>query len=334
MKRRSRRRFLHGSLAVAGLGLLAGCGGLPLGGRRSARLPRVGIIIPGSSDNAVATTPTLEGFRALGYVDGQNIQFVWKYADGDLDRLPSLAGELVLLGIDVIVAVSTPAASAAKRATATIPIVFAATPDAVSSGLVESLARPGGNLTGTTDTGPESGGKRLELLHEAIPGVGRIAVLRSTVEPRGYELEAIEAVGRRLGVPLAVVEVSVAADLESAFHATVAEAAKAILVARSNLTTTHQSTIAALALRHRLPSLFNFRDFVAAGGLLAYGPNNQAQHRRTATFVDKILKGARPADLPVEQPTLFDVVVNLKTAEALGLTIPPSVLIQATEVIQ
>ena len=273
--------------------------------------------------------------RELGYVDGQNIAFEVRSAEGRAERLPDLAADLVRLKVDVIVAGGTPAPLAAKRATTAIPIVMASAGDPVGSGLVASLARPGGNVTGLSLLVPELGGKRLQLLKEVVPGVSRVAVLWNAANPYPVLVwRQTEAAARALGVHLQSLDVRGPDDLEGAFAAATRGRAGALITVEDPLTFGQRKRIVDFAARARLPAMYGFREFVDAGGLMSYAASLADLSRRAATYVDKILKGAKPADLPVEQPTKFELVINLKTAKALGLTIPPSVLIRADQVIQ
>ena len=276
-----------------------------------------------------------QGLRDLGHVDGRNITMEWRWSEGRPDRLPALALELVQLKVDIIVASSTQAAQAAKQATSTIPIVvvLSSYPDKV--GLVQSLARPGGNVTGLSTFAPELMGKRLELLKEIAPKVSRVAVLwnpTSPVEPLGFrETLAAAAVA---GVEIQSIEARTPDDHPAAFATLTASRAEALIAHGNPINWQNRQLIADFALKSRLPSIYEERIFVEASGLLSYAPNFTDLFRRAATYVDKILKGAKPADLPVEQPTKFELVINLKTAKALGLTIPQTVLLRADEVIQ
>ena len=288
-----------------------------------AKTPRIGILT-----SAFDPHPGLEAFRQglrdLGYVEGQSIALEYRFADGRFDRLPELAADLVRLKVDVILAEGGQATLAAKHATGTIPIVFPSAPDPVGQGLVASLARPGGNITGLSLNDPELMGKRLELLKEAVPGVTRVAYLWHSARISARVLQELEIAARALGVQLQPVEVRDPYMFDQAF-ATMAEAhADALIRLPSGLFTSRHTQIVDLAARTRLPGIFPNSVFVEAGGLMAYGPSVATNFRRAATYVDKILKGARPADLPVEQPMKFELLINLKTAKDLGLTIPQS----------
>jgi putative tryptophan/tyrosine transport system substrate-binding protein len=294
----------------------------------------------GSGNPPVEPNPSMEAFRQglreLGYVEGQNLVLESRYAEGSEERLPGLAAELVRLQVDVIVAGGSRAIRAAQHATRTIPIVMAGTSDPVAQGFIASLARPGGNITGLSDLGAELPGKRLEILQETVPQRARIAVLANPASPY-YEswMHNLNVAARAMGLHLHVVEVRRADTLDTAFAAMTREGADALLVLPdSTLIDSLGGRIVDLAATHRLPAMYAWRRHVDAGGLMSYGPSPLDTQRRAATYVDKILKGAKPADLPVEQPTTFELVINLKTAQALGLTIPSTLLFQANEVIR
>jgi putative ABC transport system substrate-binding protein len=331
----TRREFL-GTLAGA---LLAAP--ISAEAQQPGKVARIGYLVTGSLESPetrIFLDVFRQGLRERGYVEGQNILVEYRSADGKIERLPGLATELARLKLDLIVAGATPAARAAQQATTTIPIVSSAMGDPVADGLVASLARPGGNITGTTFLGPELVPKRLALLKEALPKVSRVAVLW---QPGAFGertmrdmLKDTEASARALGVQLQLVEVQGPAELDRAFSTMTKERAEALFQFPSTMLFTERRRIVALAAKHRLPSMFNAREFVELGGLISYGASIIDLFRRTAIYVDKILKGAKPADLPVEQPTKFELVINLKTAKALGLTIPPSLLGRADEIIQ
>jgi putative tryptophan/tyrosine transport system substrate-binding protein len=299
------------------------------------KVHRIGLLSAGSplSENVEAFQ---QGLRALGYAEGQNIVIEYRYAEGQTERLPALAAELVRLEVDVIVAAGAPTIRAAQHATRTIPIVMAGTADAVAQGFIASLARPGGNITGLSGLGLELHGKRLALLKETVPQSARIAVLLNPASPyHASRMHDLTTAAQTLGVHLHVVELRHEDELDSAFAAMVQARADALLVVGDALLLSRlRGRTVALAATHRLPAMYVVREIVKAGGLMSYGRNLPETHRRAATYVDKIFKGAKPADLPVEQPTTFELVINLKTAEALGLTIPPAVLFQADEVIR
>jgi len=298
----------------------------------AAKTPRIGYLAPSLTANPALHEAFRQGLRDLGYVEGRNVAIEYRDAEGKDERLPALK-------VDVIVTnAGTLAALAAQRATRTIPIVFVAAGDPVSSGLVASLARPGGNATGLSLLFPELVGKWLELLKQAIPGVSRIAILSQpgAVPERAQERIVREAdvAARALGVRLQFVWARGPADIDRAFSDVTKARAGALAVLSTPMLSSQRQRLADLAAKNRLPTVHSFRPYVEAGGLMAYGPSTSDMARRAATYVDKILKGAKPADLPVEQPTKFELVINLKTAKALGLTIPPSLLQRADEVIQ
>jgi putative ABC transport system substrate-binding protein len=327
---------VHGAGAL-GLGLLAGCERLVLPGQRAAKIPRIGFLAVGSREGrAPLVDGFLQGLREYGYVEGRNVLIEYRFSDDRDDRLPALAAELVALKVDLILASGTPASFAAKEATTTIPIVMgsvAANP--VDTGLIASLARPGGNITGMTSMSAQLTAKRLQILTEVVPVLVRVGVFWNPLNPTyGPVLKELEAAAQTLGVELQRLEVRTPGDFEVAFEAATQERAGALLVPADPLTTNRPKAVADLALRYRMPAMMERQEFVAAGGLLALGANLADLYRRSAAHVDRILRGANPADLPMEQPTKFDVAINLKTAQVLGLTIPQHVLLQATEVIQ
>ncbi len=280
-------------------------------------------------------SPFLQGLRELGWHEGHNIAFEDRYAEGKLDRLPDLAAELVGLKVDLILAAGSIALRVAQHATSTIPIVMIGIGDAVRAGFVASLARPGGNITGVSDMVSVLTAKRLELLKEAVPGVSRVAVLADPANPNTpWMVSEAELAARALGVQLHLLEVPDPSTLEPAFAALTTERADAVMVLPAARFDVHQRRLVDLVAHHQLPAIYSGRWFVEAGGLMSYAANATEVSRRAATYVDKILKGAKPADLPVEQPMRFELVINLKTAKALGLTIPPTLLFQADEVIR
>ena len=289
----------------------------------------------------LATThwPPFDSFRAglreLGYIEGQNMAIEYRWAEQRTTLFPNLAADLVRLQVDVIVTWGTPAAQAAKTATSTIPIVMASIGDAVGTGLVTSLAHPGGNITGQSALNPELEGKRLELLKEAVPTASRLAALWHPANPiAALLLKETQVAAQQLGLQVQAVEVHSPIDLEGAFAAMALQHADALVVVPDAFFVLNRTRVAELAIHHRLPAIYQYAEHVHAGGLIAYGPNYHELFRRAATYVDKILKGAKPADLPVERPMKFDLFINLKTAKALGLTMPPILLFQADEVIQ
>jgi len=274
-----------------------------------------------------------EGLRDLGYIEGHNIIFERRYANGRLERLPDLGAELVRLRVDVIVAGTNPAIAAAKRATATIPIVMIANVDPVGAGFIAGLARPGGNITGVTlDVSPEIFGKNLGLLTEIVPRLSRVGVLQEVES--GSRFAQVEAAARKLNIALDVVDIRSPDDIEGAFTAMTGKRVGAVILLGGAMTYIRRQQIADLALKHRLPAIQLLKEYAQAGLLMTNGPNLPDVYRRAASYVVKILGGANPADLPVEQPTKFELTINLKTAKALGLTIPQSLLLRADEVIQ
>ena len=325
-----RRAFVS---AAAGA-LLVGV--FPAHAQPANKVPRIGVLHPGTPASAPQSVEAFrQGLREHGYEEGKNIVVERRYTESRLERVAEVAAEFVRLKVDVIVTSLDVATAAVKQQTQTIPIVMAISIDPVATGFVSSLARPGGNVTGLSTMSPELAAKRLELLREAVPGLSRVAIMWNTNVP-GNLLEYKEAgdAARSMRLQLQSVEVSSVDDFERAFSALKTGGAEALIVAGSGLTSTNAGQIASLAMKHRLPSMVSSRDRVDAGGLMAYGPNLAELWRRAATYVEKILKGAKPGDLPVEQPTKFELVINMKTAKALGLTIPPSLLRRADEVIQ
>jgi putative ABC transport system substrate-binding protein len=305
----------------------------------AGKVYRIGFLGPGSTTGDRRPLEAFrEGLRELGWVEGQNIAIEYRAADGRLDRLPDLAAELVRLKVDVIVAATALPVAAAKSATTTIPIVMLAVADPVGRGLVTSLSRPGGNVTGVTyGVGTDTFGKGLELLREAVPRVRRVAVLSNPDGPsQSLMIDSVKGTARSLGLQLQLVEARGPAQFDGAFAAMARDGAEALLVVTdpTYLLPGAAARLADLAIKGRLPSIHSQRPPVEAGGLMSYGPSIPALFRRGAAYADKILKGTRPADLPVEQPTKFELVINLRTAKALGVTMPPSVLARADDVIQ
>ena len=338
MARPSRRQILQRGFALAGLGLVSGCGQPPrLPWQQPPKVPRVGWLSPGSGtsdENFLASFR--DGLGELGWVVGRNIAIEPRWADGSFERLPDLAAELVRLKVDVIVASVTQASLAAKQATATIPIVMVGVGDPLGSGLVTSLAHPGGNVTGPSSMLVDVSAKQLALLNETVPNASSVAVLWNPANPVWHAAASreTEAAARALGLRLQLLEARGPDELEGAFAGMTGGHAGALFVPADIILVRHAQQIADLAARHRLPAMYAFREHVQAGGLMSYAADFGVMFRRAAAFVDKLLKGTSPADLPVEGPTRFELVINLKTAGALGLTIPESVLLQATEVIQ
>ncbi|MEO5590885.1 MAG: ABC transporter substrate-binding protein [Gemmatimonadaceae bacterium] len=324
-----RRTFTRG----VALGLLAA----PLAARAqlAGRIYRIGYLSNGSSTGSYPEA-FRQGLRELGWQEGRNIVIDYRFAEGRSDRLADFAAELVRINVDIIVATPTPAAAAAKDATKTIPIVIISVGDPVGLGLIASLARPGGNVTGLSySVGLETVGKQLGLLKETVPKLRRVAILSNPGNP-SHVLAIGEAkvAARSLEVQLQLLEARGPNEFDGAFAAMVKERAEALLVMSDSVFNLHRTRLADLAAKNYLPSMYGLRDNVEAGGLMFYGPRLADHYRHAATFVDKILKGAKPGDLPVEQPTKFELVINRKTAKSLGLTIPPSLIGRADEVIQ
>ena len=301
------------------------------------KLPKIGWLgaRPATAVSGTGSELLLRELRKLGYVEGNNIAIESRYADNKLDRLPALADELVRLKVDVLLTPSTPAALAAKNATRTIPIVFLSLVDPVGVGLVDSLARPGENITGVTSIAAELAGKRLELLKETIPNLSRVAVLWTPQDPASTpQWKESQLAARELGLQLHSMEVSSAAKYEGALEEAIRARSAALAVTQDQLHISNQKRITDLATKHRLPAIYPRTDFVSSGGLMSYGADQAESFRRGASMVDKILKGAKPADLPVERPTKFELIINLKTAKQIGLIIPPEVLARADKVIK
>jgi putative ABC transport system substrate-binding protein len=326
-----RRAFL--SAVTAGL-----AAPLAAEAQQAAKVARIGYLVTNLAVNPHLHEAFRQGLRDLGYVEGRNLVIEYRDAEGKPERLPALAAGLVALKIDVIVTPSTAQALPAKQATSTIPIVFAAASDAVADGLVTSLARPSGNVTGLSLLAPELVGKRLEQLKQAVPGVSRVAFLwQPGGAGEGTEkdmLKRAEVAARALGVRPQFVEARGPADFDRAFAEMTRARAGGLTVLVGAMFIIAQRRLVDLAAKNRLPAMYGLREYVDAGGFMSYGPNVPDLFRRAATYVDKILKGAKPGDLPVEQPSKFELVINLKTAKALGLTIPPSLLQRADQVIE
>ena len=305
--------------------------------QQPTKIPRIGNLWGISpSDGSGPIEAFRQGLRELGYVEGKNIVIEWRFAEGKLDRLPALAAELVRLKVDVIVSAGPIVTRAAKEATTVIPIVMAWDPEPVANGFVVSLARPGGNITGLSTLAPELSGKRLELLKEIIPNLSRVAFFgTSTMPGNAQSLKEAELVAREFKVTLQYLEVLSVKDLENAFRAASKEQAGAALMQVAGaVALVNRTQILDLAVKNRLPVMYDRREVVEEGGLMNYGPNVIDLYRRAATYVDKILKGRTPADLPVEQPMKFEFIINLKAAKAIGLTIPPNALVRADKVIK
>jgi len=313
--------------------------GLPVcaDAQETKKVPRVGMLITGSASTHKNRIDAFrKGLQDLGYVEGKNIAIEYRYAEGTRDRYSGLATEMVRAKPDVIVVGSTSFAQAAKQATSTIPIVVGGAGDLVGAGLVASLAKPGGNLTGSTEISPDLSGKRLELLKEVIPKGSRVAVLWANFPGTADEDEVkqTEVAARSLGVKIQSVGVQDPKDFDSAYGGMTKDRANALIIIQGSLTNFHRGRLVKLAIKNRLPAMCENSSWAEEGCLVSYGPNQLYEWRRAATYVDKILKGAKPADLPVEQPTKFELVINLKTAKQIGLTIPPNVLARADKVIR
>jgi putative tryptophan/tyrosine transport system substrate-binding protein len=316
------------------------CGSIvaaPLAGeaQQSAKGHRIGLLI-GSSESFVAPYIAIfrQALRALGYVEGGNIAIEYRYADGDYNRLPALAADLVRRKVDIVVTEGTPPTRAARQATTTIPIVMTVTGDPVAAGLVTNLARPGGNLTGASFFFPEMAAKRVQLLKEVIPTLSRVTVVWNPSNAvHGPVVKSVEEAAKALGVAVQHVKIRLPADVDDALLA-ISRGRDSLVVLEDAMINVCSTQIADAAAKHRLPTIFGLTTFVEAGGLMAYGPNRPELWRRAATFVDKILRGAKPGDLPVEQPVRFDLAINVRTAERLRLTIPAAVLVRADQVIE
>ena len=327
MERRAFMAMLTGGIVVS-----------PLAGeaQKAGKVYRVGFL--GNSSAALKANlvgPFREGLRELGYVEGRNIVIEYRWAEGKYERFPALIAELAALNVDVIVTAGTPAALAVKRTTPSIPLVMAAVGDPIGVGLVASLARPGGNVTGLSAIAPELEGKRLELLREVVPKLSHIAVLWNPDNPfHAGSVKETRAAAQVLGIKAQLVSVRISEEFPAAFAAIVRERPGALLVLADRIFLHNRARIVDFGAKHRLPGVYPYRELVEAGGLMSFGPSYPGMHRRAAHYVDKILKGSKPADLPVEQPATFELIINLKAAKALGLTIQPSLLQRADELIQ
>jgi putative ABC transport system substrate-binding protein len=327
MRRRDFLTLLGGAVAAASLAAAA---------QEARKVPHIGFL-----GNSTATleanllAPFREALRDLGYVEGRNIVIEYRWAEGNYERFPSLITELIALKVDVIVTAGTPASLAVKKATNSIPLVMVAVGDPVGTGLVASLARPGGNTTGLTSVSPDLEGKRLELLREVIPGISHIAVLWNSVSPsQVIQEKEVQAAAQVLRMKVLSLGVRTPEEIENSFAVIIRERPGALLVLADRLFLHHRDRIMDFAAKHGLPGVHAYRELVESGGLMSYGPSYAGMHRRAADYVDKILKGAKAGDLPIEQPAKVELVINLKTARALGITIPQSLLLRADEVIQ
>lgn len=323
------RRAFIGSVAS---GLLA----VPLArAQYPAKVVRIGILTFGVAPSAPLLEAFRQGLREKGYVEGKSIELEYRFAQGKADTAPALAAELVALKVDVIVTEGTPTALAAKHATTTIPIVTTLVGDPVQLGLAASLGRPGGNVTGLTTSAADRTGKQLQTLKEIAPNIAGVAVIYNAARPDSADrLKEAKAAAKSLKLPIQFVGVRSPADLDAAFETLISARPGALITIGDGMLLGNRKRIVEFAAKRRLPGAFPEREFAEAGGLMAYGPNVASNFRRAAGFVDKILKGAKPADLPIEQPTKFDLVINLRTATALGLKIPPAVLARADELIE
>ncbi len=321
------RRAFIGTLLVAPLAVEA---------QQAGKVPRIGVLVVGSaSSESTRIEAFRQGLRELGYVEGRNLMVEWRFADGDTGRLPALAGDLVRSNVDILVAAFMSEILAARQATTVIPIVMVQSVDPVPNGLVASLARPGGNMTGMTIQPPEFGGKLVELLKQAVPQFSRFAVMWDPLYP-GFKpfYEHAQIAARTLSITLQSVEVRQSGDIDVAFARITKERYQGLTVWPTNVMAVNIRRIIDFALQNRLPTIYPTRAYMDIGGLMSYSPNRDEVYRRIAAYIDKILKGAKPADLPVEQPTKFEFVINLKTAKALGLAIPQSLLLRADQVIE
>jgi ABC-type uncharacterized transport system substrate-binding protein len=326
MRRREFISLLGGAVAVWPLAA---------GTQQAGKIYTIGLLSAGPIVLPEMDAVFADALRELGWVEGRNVAFEKRYAENRLERLPDLAAELVRLKVDIIVAVGTLAPLAAKRATTTIPIVMTAAGDPLGSGLATSLARPGSNVTGMSLMAPDLGGKRLELLKELLSRLARVAVLWNAANPYpALVFKETQDAGQTLGIEVQSLEVRGPDDFDGAFEAARRQRPDALITVEDPLTVTYRKLIADFAAKHQLPSLHGLKEFVTAGGLMSYGANLADLRRRAAGYVDKILKGAKPADLPIQQPTKFELVINLKTAKALGIEVPPTLLARADEVIE
>jgi putative ABC transport system substrate-binding protein len=313
---------------------------IPAAAQQQAKLPKIGWLGARSFSGADSRQGGgaelfVAEFSKLGYVDGKNVKIEYRYADGKFDRLPALADELVHLKVELLMAAATAEALAAKNATRTIPIVFFSVPDPVASGLVDSLAQPGRNLTGFTSISAELAGKRLELLKETIPNLSRVAVLWNPQDSASaVQWKESQRSSRELGLQLHSMKVSSVDQFERAFKESIEARSTALVVTQETLVTSNIKRVVDLAAKNRLPAIYTRGDFIGTGGLMSYGPDRKEPYRRAASMADKILKGTKPADLPVEQPTKFELMINLKAAKQIGLMIPPNVLARADRVIR
>jgi putative ABC transport system substrate-binding protein len=304
--------------------------------QQGAKVPRVGFL--GNSDAALEANligPFRDGLRALGYEQGRNIAIEYRWAEGNYDRFPALVAELLASNVDVLVTAGTPAALAIKKATTSVPVVMIAVGDPVGTGLVPSLARPGGNLTGLSSIAPDLEGKRLELLREVVPRLSRVGMFVNSLNPfHTGSVQQARTAAQALGIQLQLLDVRAAEDLDAAFAAILKERPEALFILADRVFLHNRARMMDFAARQRLPNINAYHELVQAGGLMSFGPSYEDMHRRAAIYVDKILKGARPADLPIEQPTKFTLVINLKAAKAIAVDVPPILVARADEVIE
>ena len=336
MRRREFILALGGAAAVWPLAARAALASEASGQRGDSKVPRIGVLLPGTAASfALRTKAFLDGLRELGYVEGQTIAIEWRWGQDRVEGLAELATDLAGRNVDVLVTGGTAAAKALKSATATIPIVMAIVGDPVAAGLVDSLARPGGNATGFSIVAPDLSGKRLELLKEIVPGISRVAVMLNAKNPQSqFELREMQAAAQAMGLQLQPVQISSQDALEEAFAAMSRASAHALIILTDPIFFSQRRKIVELAGRSRLPAMYFFQGFAEEGGLVSYGPSDTDLYRRSATYVDRILRGAKASELPVEQPIKFDLVVNLNAAKALGLDISPMLLARADKVIE
>jgi putative ABC transport system substrate-binding protein len=336
-ERLSRREFVVGA-GAAGLGLAAGCGRLPWQPPATAKVHRIGCLLHYSSNDSSRMfdqESLRQALRELGYVDGQNLIIETRWTEGRAELLPILATELVDLPVEIILTQGDAALSAVTQATTSIPIVVAVIGDLVEAGYAASLAHPGGNVTGLTDISPSLSSKRLELLRDTVPGITRVGVLwNPTNRVKVLDFAQTQSAAEALGLGVQSLVVREPGDFDGAFEVAAREQIDALVTLGEPLAISRRVPIAEFAARNRIPAIYHLREFVTAGGLMSYGVSIAAQWRRTAAYVDKLLGGAKPADLPVEQPMIFDFVVNLKTAQALGITFPNEIMLQVTEVVE
>jgi putative tryptophan/tyrosine transport system substrate-binding protein len=325
----------HTIVLLVAVCVILATGGVVAQAQQPTKIPRIGYLGGSTASNSIRVDAFRQGLRELGYVEGKNIVIEWRPAEGKQDRERAFAAELVRVKVDVIVTVGSNATRAAKGATATTPIVMTQDPDPVGNGFVASLARPGGNITGLSNFNRELSGKRLEILNEVVPRLSRVAVFGTSTQPgHAQALRETKLAAEAFGVKLQYVDVLAPKDIETAFRGASKGRAEAVVGLGGAVLNSERTQVVEFAAKSRLPAMYSIREYVEAGGLMSYGVSITDLDRRAATYVDKILKGAKPADLPVEQPTKFELVINLKAAKQIGLTIPPSVLYRADKVIQ